>query len=153
MIQVVLLCGLQAAGKSSFYGSRFATTHVHVSKDLWPNVRRKSRRQEQVLRQALSAGQSVVVDNTNVTAVDRAEVIALGQAYGAEIVGYYFPISVSDALRRNQGRRGKAQVSEVAIRATAHRLEPPQLADGFDRLYLVRACDGAFVTEEVPPLG
>jgi predicted kinase len=148
MIQVVLLCGLQAAGKSSFYRARFAATHVHVSKDLWPNVRRKGLRQERVMRQALSAGRSVVVDNTNVTVSERAEVIALAKAYGAEIIGYYFPISVVDALSRNQGRSGRAQVSEVAIRATVHRLEPPQLAEGFDQLYLVRAGDGDFAVEE-----
>lgn len=36
--------GLQGAGKSSFYRAQFAPTHLHVSKDLWPNIRIKAQR-------------------------------------------------------------------------------------------------------------
>ena len=151
MTELVLLCGLQAAGKSSFYHSRFAATHVHLSKDLWPNVRSKSRRQERELRAALAAGRSVVLDNTNVTRQDRAEVLALGREYGAALIGYYFPIPVAESLARNQQRSGKARVTDVAIRAMAHRLEPPTLDEGFDHLYRVQARDGDFAIEEVAP--
>ena len=42
--ELVLLIGLQAAGKSTFYRARFAGTHDWVSKDRFPNNRNPARR-------------------------------------------------------------------------------------------------------------
>ena len=36
-IELVILVGLQASGKSTFFRERFAATHEHVSKDLFRN--------------------------------------------------------------------------------------------------------------------
>ena len=60
--ELVIFIGLQASGKTSFYRSRLAQTHVHISKDLMRNNRRPERRQQQLVREALSAGRSLVVD-------------------------------------------------------------------------------------------
>jgi hypothetical protein len=81
----------------------------------------------------------VVVDNINPTPADRAPLIAIGRARGAEVVGYYFAGSVAESLARNRLRTGRQRVPEVAIFAAAKRLQPPTLAEGFDRLYRVRA--------------
>ncbi len=136
--ELVLFVGLQAAGKSSFYRARFAGTHACVSKDRFPHNRNPARRQRQLIEEALAAGRSVVVDNTNPTADDRAELIALARSFGAAVVGYYFESRLTDCLERNRRRQGRARVPDVALYATRKRLRPPCRAEGFDRLHFVR---------------
>ena len=52
-MHVLLFCGLQAAGKSTFYREHFLTTHVLISKDLLRNNSRPARRQNELLHLAL----------------------------------------------------------------------------------------------------
>lgn len=150
-MELVLLIGLPAAGKSTFARQRFAADHTYVSKDSLRNNRQPGRRQAQLIAEALQAGRSVVVDNTNPTVEERAVLIRLGQAHGARIVGYYFPTPASEALVRNRARTGQARVPDVAIYAARKRLVPPANAEGFDALYAVRiAADGAFAVGRWP---
>src|SRR5205823_4456709 len=123
--ELVVLVGLQASGKSTFCRERFAATHVHVSKDELRNVRQREARQRELVQAALTAGRSVVVDNTNATRADRASLIALARAFGARVVGYHFTSRVPESLARNRGREGRARVPDVAIFVTAKRWEPP----------------------------
>jgi predicted kinase len=143
-VELVVLVGLQASGKSTFFRERFAGTHEHVSKDLSRHNRDRNRRQEHLIREALSAGRPVVVDNTNPAPEDRERLMRLGREYGAKVVGYHFESSVRECLRRNAGREGKARVPDVAIYATAKRLVPPTSEEGFDELYRVRLTDAGF---------
>ena len=103
-MELVAFVGLQASGKSTFFRERFAESRQHVSKDLFPNNRYKNRRQEHLLHAALSAGRSVVVDNTNPTPEDRRPLVRLGHEYGAKVLGYFFDASMSECLRRNEMR-------------------------------------------------
>ena len=137
-MECVILIGLPAAGKSTFYRERFAGTHDHVSKDLMRHAARPQRRQEQLVAESLAAGRSVVIDNTNPKAADRAPLIRLARSHGAEVTGYYFPTEAGDALRRNRAREGRDRVPDVAIFTVRKRLEPPALDEGFDRLFVVR---------------
>lgn len=138
-MELVAFIGLQASGKSTFYRRRFAKTHVHVSKDLMPrSARNKARRQSEQIARAFREGQSVVVDNTNVRKEDRAELIARAKEHQAKAIGYYFEATVDGCLERNARRSGAAQVPDVAIFATAKKLEPPTIEEGFDELYRVR---------------
>jgi predicted kinase len=153
--ELVLLVGLQGAGKSSFYRACFADSHDLVSKDRFPNNRNPARRQRQLIEAALAAGRSVVVDNTNPTAQERAGLIALARPFGARVVGYYFESRVADCLERNRRREGKDRVPDVALYATRKRLCRPSLAEGFDCLSYGRLLgEGRFEvrdwSEEVP---
>jgi predicted kinase len=143
-VELVVFAGLQASGKSTFFHERCAGTHDHVSKDLFPHNRNKNRRQEHLLRAALSAGRSVVVDNTNPTPEDRRPLVRLGHEYGAKVVSYFFDANVRECLRRNERREGKAQVPDVAIYATAKKVVAPSIKEGFDELYCVRRNDSTF---------
>lgn len=136
-VEVVILMGLPAAGKTTFYHRYFAATHRHVSKDLWPHARGKAGRQQRVLAGMLAAGDSVVVDNTNPTARERAEIVAVARTYGARIVGYYFDVATREAVARNAGRSGRARVPNVAIFTVAKRFELPAFREGFDQLFRV----------------
>jgi predicted kinase len=139
--ELVIFVGLQASGKSTFFRERFATTHEHVSKDLFRNNKNRNRRQAQLIEAALKEGSPVVVDNTNPTVEDRRALIELGRRFGARIVGYYFESDVRRCIERNRLRTGKERVPDVAIYVTASKLVPPSYSEGFDRLFRVRATD------------
>jgi predicted kinase len=146
----VVFVGLPASGKSTFYRQRFAATHSHVSKDLWPKSADKSARQAREVRAALAAGAAVVVDNTSPTVADRAEVIRIARELGARVVGYYFAATTRESIGRNRGREGQARVPDVAIFTAAKRMVVPTRDEGFDELMrVVILPDGAF---EVVPM-
>ncbi len=148
-MELVLFIGLQGSGKSTFQRQRFADTHVLVSKDLWPHARRKEARQRRYISEALAAGRSVVVDNTNPSPEVRAPLIALGREHGARIVGYAFASDLKLCLARNARRQGRARVPEVALFATVKQLRWPSRAEGFDALYQVTLTpEGDFRVEE-----
>lgn len=139
--ECVILVGLPASGKTTFYQQRFAATHRHISKDHWPNAARKDERQAQLIRSALRDGAAVVIDNTNPRPADRAPIIALAREFDARVVGYYFTATTREAVGRNRGREGKQRVPDVAIFAAAKRLVVPVRAEGFDELYRVAIRD------------
>ena len=137
LMECVILIGLPASGKTTFYQARFAGTHDYISKDQMRNVGQPERRQAQRLGESLANGRSVVVDNTNPSNAIRAPLVAAAHAHGAEAIAYFFPTEARDALRRNRLREGRARVPDVAIFTTRKRLEPPTYAEGFDRIYIV----------------
>jgi predicted kinase len=141
--EMAVLVGLPGAGKTSFVRARLAG-HVHVSKDLMASARDRNTRQLTLVTQALAAGRPVVVDNTNLKVADRAPLIAAARAAGAQVVGYFFEATAKECLARNRTREGKARVPDVAIHVARARLEPPQRAEGFDSLFVVRAAGGEF---------
>jgi predicted kinase len=148
-VELAIFIGLQGAGKSSFYRSRFALSHVHISKDLLGRVRNRRMRELALVEQAMESGKPVVVDDTNPRVEDRAPLIALGKQFGARVIGYYFDASVAECLERNARRTGKARVPAVAIYTTARRMEVPTVAEGFDALFRVRFKDDHFETEAI----
>lgn len=148
-MEVALLTGLQGAGKSTFFRQYLAETHTHVSKDNFRNNRRPGRRQRHLILEALEAGRSVAVDNTNPTIADRAEVIELARSFGATTVCYFFPPDIEGSLARNAGRSGWARVPDGVIRFLARRFEMPTPGEGFDRFFEVRITDGGFTVIEV----
>lgn len=136
-MEMLIFIGLQGSGKSSFYHSYFSATHVHISKDNFRNASNRERRQGRLIDEAFAAGHSIVVDNTNASRVERGPALAQGRAAGARIIGYYFSSKIADCLSRNNLRHGKARVPDIAIFATAKRLELPLREEGFDELYYV----------------
>lgn len=133
--ELIVFVGLQAAGKSTYYRTHLAATHVHVSKDLMKNA--SDAKQLQQIAEALRAGRSVAVDNTSPTPAVRAPLIELGRSLGARVVAFYFEANVKDAVTRNRAREGKARVPDVAIYATAKKLVPPKFEEGFDEVRVI----------------
>jgi len=147
VVELIILVGLQASGKSTFVRERFEASHTIVSKDNFRNNRRPARRQLQLVADALRAGQSVVVDNTNPTRETREGLIKLAREQGAAVVGYYLSSSAADCLLHNSLRLGREKVPEVAIYATAKQLVRPSLDEGFDELHFVKIGRSGFVVE------
>jgi predicted kinase len=152
-VDLVVLSGLQGAGKTTFFGARFAATHDHVSRDRFPSARDPSRRQRELVVASARAGRPVVVDNTNVRREDRAALVALARELGLRPVLYWFPPDVKASLARNAGREGRARVPAVAVHATARRLAVPDASEGFAAAFEVCAtAEGGFAIGERPDL-
>jgi predicted kinase len=137
--ELIVFVGLPASGKSTYYRAHFSSTHVHVSKDLMPNARGRDARQRLLIDSALAKGESVVVDNTNPSAADRAPLIAIGRRHGARIVAYYFETNVRTSIMRNRERQGRERVPDVAIFVTQKKLVPPAVEEGFDEVNVISA--------------
>jgi len=137
VLELIVFAGLPGAGKTTYYLAHFAATHVHVSKDLMPNARRRDDRQLREIDAALAAGRSVVVDNTNPSVEARRPLIELGRRHGARIIAIFFDTDVRTAIMRNRQREGKGRVPDVAIFTTKKRLVPPAAGEGFDEVQVI----------------
>lgn len=151
-VELIVFSGLQASGKTTFYRERFAATHVHISKDAWPNARKKEERQRRLIDEHLHAGQPVVVDNTNPTPLEREPLIAIARSIGVPVSSYSFLVSVEEALRRNAQRDGRARVEEVGIFSVAKKLVLPTEAENFDQRFEVQLTPRGFVVTRTAPL-
>lgn len=140
-LECIILIGLPGAGKTTFYRERFARTHIHVSKDLWPNASGREVRQQQLIDETLASGKSIVVDNTNPTVVERNRIITSARSRSARLIGYFFEVSTRAAVARNANRTGSNKVPNVAIFTTAKRLQRPKAEEGFDQLFRVEITD------------
>jgi predicted kinase len=151
-VDLIVLSGLQAAGKSTFYRARFAATHALVSRDLFRNASNPLARQTRLVEEAAAGGRPIVVDNTSPRRVDREGLVAVARRLGLRPVLYWFPPDVKACIARNARREGKAKVPVPAILGTAKRMEPPEpAAEGFDEAFRVIARDdGRFDVEPWP---
>ena len=131
----MILAGLPAAGKTTFYRRWFAATHRHVSKDLAPKGPGGAARERRAIDDALAAGTSVVVDDTNASAAGRRAIVAIAHARGARVIGYFLDVTTREAVARNAVRAGAAKVPNVAIFTVAKRFEAPTRAEGYDQLF------------------
>jgi len=147
-MEMVLLIGIPATGKSSFCRERFFRTHVRLNLDMLG-----TRHREKLLLDAcLAAKAKFVVDNTNLSLAERARFLAPAKAAGFRVVSYFFESKVADAVRRNAGRPCGERIPEKAIPGASNRLELPSIAEGFDQLFFVRlAGDNQFTLEQWRP--
>jgi predicted kinase len=131
------MAGLQGSGKSTWVRGHLAATHAVVSKDHWPNARRREARQRRVVAELLAEGRSVVVDNTNPTPEDRAPLIAAARAAGVGVRAVWLDTPVPVCVARNDAREGPARVPPAGLYGTAARFVGPSRAEGFDRVDVV----------------
>jgi predicted kinase len=141
-VEVAIMIGLQASGKTTFCQRVLAADHVLVSKDNFLNARNRQRRQMRLISDALGEGRSVAVDNTNPSSQEWQPLIQAAREHGAQAVGYWFPPDLTATKERNAIREGRHRVPDIGLYATLKRLRPPSPSDGFDRLYRV-SFDGA----------
>lgn len=140
---MAVMIGVQGSGKSTFYAQYLAQDYVRVNLD----TLRTRNRERLLIEDCIARGVAYAVDNTNPTREDRARYIPQARAAGYRVIGYFMQTSTAACIARNRARQGKACVPDVAIYATARKLEPPHYDEGFDELYLVQN-DGERMTVE-----
>ncbi len=167
-LDLVILVGIQASGKTTYYRRHLRGEYLHVSLDNWRgkgNVRAKEH--GAILEALASAGGSggrvrgVVVDNTNTTSATRrryfdyAAEFSRDSGRGVRLVAYFFDADLESCLARNADRPKDAPVGTPyyvppeALEKFQGMLQPPAHEEGFEKVFRVRiAEDGAFdVTE------
>jgi predicted kinase len=130
-MEAIVLCGVQASGKTTLYRDRFLATHVRISMDLL----RTRTREAAFLELCLETHQPFVVDNTNPTPADRARYVEPARAAGFRVIGYLVEIDAVVALARNAERAGRARIPEGGVAGTMRRLIRPSVAEGFDEIW------------------
>lgn len=168
-IELIVLVGIQASGKTTYYRRHLEGEYLHVSLDNWRgkgNVRGKER--EAILAGLASAAESggkvrgVVVDNTNTTARTRRRYFDMGAEAAARtgrdvrLTAYFFDADLASCLRRNAQRPADAPagvpyfVPPAAIAGFQDRLQPPGYGEGFAQIRRVRITEDGFAVEDVP---
>jgi len=144
-MEMILLIGIQATGKSEFCKCNFYKTHMRINLDML-----RTRHREQLFLDAcIKAKQPFVVDNTNPTRKDRERYIKAAKEAGFTVKGYYFKSGIKESIARNERRLGKECIPVQALLCTHSKLELPNLDEGFDALYYVRiGSDGEFIVED-----
>ncbi len=140
-MEVIILIGLQASGKSTFCRERFFRTHLRINLDML----RSRHRERRLIQTCLELKQRLVVDNTNPTPEDRQRYLQAARTHQFRTIGYYLNSSVEDCLRRNAQRPPEERIPPQGIFGTAARLVPPSDQEDFDELYVVRGeadCQG-----------
>jgi AAA domain len=105
-VHAVVLCGIQASGKTSFYVERFLETHVRISLDLF----RTRHREEVFLLACLQTRQPFAVDKTNPTADERRRYVQPALELGYRVDAYWFDIAPREAIARNAKRPEGRQI-------------------------------------------
>lgn len=144
MMEMILFCGIQATGKTTFFKQRFFKSHVWISLDQL-NTRNKERK---FIETCITTQQPFVIDNTNPSKEDRTGYIWIAKENKFRVIGYYFQSKVAEALIRNNQRSGKEKIPEVGIKGTSKKLELPDFEEGFDELYYVEIINEEFVIKE-----
>ncbi len=146
-MELVLLIGLPASGKSSFFQHRLADTHTKISKDLMKGKRNRDHKQRVLLEECASRDQPVVLDNTHPSKASRAPWIRWAQERKWKVKGYYLSCSVEECQRRNARRDPLEIVPDVGFFSILGSLERPSYSEGFDELFFVTSVREEFQVE------
>ena len=148
-MEAVILCGLQASGKTTLYRDRFLETHARIAMDLL----RTRAREAAFLRTCLDTRMPFVVDNTNPTVAERARYVAPAREAGFKVVGYLVDVPFAVAQARNAAR--ERVVPMVGLGDVARRLVTPTPEEGFDEVWHATAGPAGWRIEPLlttPPL-
>lgn len=139
-LEVVLFCGLPAAGKSTFARTHFLPHgYAHVNQD---TLKTKEKCVKATIA-ALAAGRSVVVDNTNPSVEVRALYIAEARAHSATVRCFHFQTAEEVAKHLNMYREklsngAHRHVPRIAYASFKKNFVTPHKKEGFTE---VRAID------------
>ena len=137
--QIIILMGIPAAGKSTFYAQTLAPLGIkHINLD---TLHTRNREIEQI-QEYLREGVSIAIDNTNTLPEERVRYIRLASAAGYHIVGYFLRSRVQECIRNNENRERKVPIAAIA--AMSNRLVLPSKSEGFDELYFVNRTEKGY---------
>ncbi len=121
------MIGVALSGKTTYVRSNF--DHEVVRLSYFDNIRKK---ELEYIEECLKEGNSVVVDDTNLTQNIRKQHIDLAKKYNAKVIGIFMNTSIS-LLHQRRTRRNE-QFPLVVINKQLKELETPTKDEGFDVL-------------------
>jgi predicted kinase len=143
--RIVLLAGLPGSGKSTYLKHLGVTplssdairqlladdaTDQTIHGRVFSTIR-------YLLRQRLAIGRVVTyVDATHLTPGERRPYVKIARQYGCDVEAVFFDVPLEICIARNRGRA--RVVPEAAMQNMAAKLVPPQAAEGFSRVTVVR---------------
>ncbi len=140
-MEAILLIGLPASGKSTFYKQNFFNTHLRISNDLLKTKNRESK----LLAFCFATRMKIVLDNTHVSRATRQRSIAVLKENRYKIIGYYFKTDLARSFEWNQLRPASEVVPDVGILDKHKNLELPSIEEGFDDLFYVESLNQQFL--------
>lgn len=133
--EMVILVGLPASGKSTYakgwleahpegaYRCNYDDLRLEMFEPDWKfNRADEQRMKKEAIRRAkdaLMVGESVIIDNTNLTPRARETWINIAKGFGLEAEIYEMPTSLEECLHRDARREGKARVGRAVIERMA----------------------------------
>jgi bifunctional polynucleotide phosphatase/kinase len=138
---MIMMVGPQGSGKS-YTSARIKSAHPEldlliINRDTMGSAKVKSE-----FSRAMTAGRSVILDNTNPTAEGRQEFL-LGVPGHYRKICYYFdiPKTLSTHLCLMRAELGGPYIPAVARHTYYKRLVPPSIAEGLDEVHVVTGLD------------
>lgn len=135
MPSLVLMIGPPGAGKSTHVAQAFSRKDWTV---LSLDALGKRSRQFQKFYQALQADQDVIIDDTNVTRDIRSRFVQPAKDKGYSVRAVWIDTPFAECVKRNEGRKVKKRVPDVAIKSKFKDFERPTIDEGFDDIVCVR---------------
>ncbi|CAG2104944.1 unnamed protein product, partial [Medioppia subpectinata] len=136
-LHLIVLCGLPASGKTSFYRNYLQQLgYVYVSRDELKTMEKCQKKCELSLR----SNQNVVIDNLNVDVSARKQWLSLSQKYSAVPLLFFFDITVDQSLHNNKFRRiigVNSPVTDLVIRSQNKNFVKPMNTEGFESIFKI----------------
>jgi tRNA uridine 5-carbamoylmethylation protein Kti12 len=158
MPEAIFLVGIPCSGKSTYVeklksmkywenavvlstdnyieeqAKRLGMTYNEVFQDC---IDESTRQMEIAFIEAKDKGKDIIFDQTNLSIKARKKKLAkLPSFYPRGVI--YFPISLEEALRRNENREGK-YIPKSVLKRMYHQFEVPTIEEGFDYVEKVKS--------------
>lgn len=142
--RVYVLCGVVGSGKSTLavqLEAIYPNDYVRVNQDSLGN-RKKC---EDLSRDSLARGKSVIVDRQNFNVSQRYTWLELGHRTGVEVVALVFSTSKQTCADRLRSRRNhetikSAEQGIAVLESITPMWQPPTEAEGFHRIVQLPSC-------------
>jgi bifunctional polynucleotide phosphatase/kinase len=148
--EMVIFVGSPGSGKSTFW-KNYLPEYVHVNND----TLKKKEKCFKVAREAMEAGKSVVIDNTNPEKGTRADYIKMAKELKYNVRCFFFDIPKPLAFHMDNQREVNAhrkhqskRVGSIAIHSFYKKLEVPEKSEGFSEVETVDLIAGPFDSKE-----
>jgi predicted kinase len=131
-LEIVVLVGIPGSGKTTLALNSYPN-HERINLDA---LHTRNREDEEISK-ALANGRDLIIDNTNTTKKSRSKYVQMAKLFGVSVKAIYLNCPLELAIERNALREGKGRVPDSAVRFYYRVLQPPKLAEGFDRIDVV----------------
>jgi len=137
--EMLLFVGISGCGKSSYY-KKYCNNYIHINRDILKTIPKCVKK----CKEALESGDSVVIDNTNMSKTNRKMFIDLAKEYGIECKCLLFNTDIDDPQTRHMniyrdrlhrnGLGGKKRTPDIAYYMFRKKYEKPEKGEGFDEI-------------------